>query len=192
MTRAACVFLLLLSGCKRDAAPGADAGTTSSSTPPVTTPTAPSARTTHTCAVVTEADVTAALGGAVTRHAFEPAIGAGSTCDGNFTTPDKNGNPTMVLMVQDYTDTTLFESPHKLQLDTFTPIVEAPTGLGADAKLFLAKSLPDATQKSLMLRKNGKLFVLQTFNDFGQYGNGARQFDKAKLLALGKVVASHM
>jgi hypothetical protein len=61
--------------------------------------------------------------------------------------------------------------------------------LGADAKLFVDPKNADASLKSLMLRKNGKLLVLQTFFKIGVR---PPQFTKTQLTTLGTAVARRM
>lgn len=141
------------------------------------------------CALISEADVSALLGVPVGRQGFNPAGGAGSICNGNFTATDNRGQPMQVLMVQDYTDLDLFVHPEKLHLNTFAPVQETPSDLGAEAKLFLAKRDPDTSIKSLMLRKNDKLVILQTF--FKVRPNPP-QLTKDQVLSLGKIVAARM
>lgn len=139
------------------------------------------------CTLITAGDISKVLGVAVVREPFEGMPGNHRPCDGHFYADAGDGKRRQVLMVQEYPEPALFEHPEKL--GRVAPVVEQPTDLSVEAKLFLPAADVDISAKRLMLRKGTRLLVLQTYN---VVGSAPPQLTRAQLLSLGKLIGGRL
>lgn len=139
------------------------------------------------CAVVSDADVSGTLKVPVTRHSTGANAELDQLCTAVFTTGEGAGQ-IKVFLVHEYGDLRLLNTPEKLKLNPGNAIEEWPLGLDAEVKLFVGKAGTDESPKTLMIRKNGRLVIIQALPKVGTQP----YFTKAQLLDLGRRVISRM